>query len=243
MYFSDLTASLRRRKWLVLVAILISAGLCVGASSVLKPTYESQANVVLIPPDSTVAKGGNPYLYLGNLGQAVDVLIRAANSDEARTAVTADAPDGIYEVSPDWTTSAPMMILTVKAATSDQVSRLQKTVLEQIPVSLTQLQDDLDVPVDSRIGTKVVSSDAEPRADVKSKIRMLAIIAIGSLFLMFLMIAAYDNLRLRLARRKAARAGGLAAPAVPVDASAAEVTDGVPAPQSSKRRAGVRSGA
>ena len=204
MYLSDLMASLRRRRWLVLAAIVVAAGLCATAATVLTPRHESQANVVLIPPESTVDKGGNPYLYLGNLNQAVDVLIRAVNSDQVRTAVGDRAPDGAYEITSDWTTSAPMMILTVTAHTSAQVTRLQSAVLDQIPVALGRLQDDLAVPADSRIQTKVVSSDAMPGVDRKSQAQMLAIIGAGSLFAMLLMIAAYDNLRLRLARRKAA---------------------------------------
>lgn len=204
MYLSDLMASLRRRRWLVLTAVVVAVGLCGGAAKALSPHYESQANVVLIPPESTVTKGGNPYLYLGNLSQAVDVLIRAVNSDQARAAVGEDAPDGSYEITADWTTSAPMMILTVKANTSAQVARLQSAVLDQIPVSLAHLQDDLAVPANSRIEAKVVSSDAAPRIDKKSMVQMIGIVGAGSLFVMLLMIAAYDSLRLRLARRKAA---------------------------------------
>lgn len=204
MYLSDLMASLRRRRWLVLAAVIVAVGLCGGAAKTLTPQHESQANVVLIPPESTVDKGGNPYLYLGNLGQAVDVLIRAVNSDQVRAAVSDRAPDGGYEITSDWTTSAPMMILTVKAHTSDEVTRLQSAVLDQIPVALTHLQDDLAVPANSRIETKVVSSDAVPRVDKKSMVQTLAILGAGSLFAMLLVIAAYDNLRLRLARRKAA---------------------------------------
>ncbi|GAB3772278.1 hypothetical protein FB382_002926 [Nocardioides ginsengisegetis] len=205
MYLHDFSSCLRRHWILTILAFLVAGGLGALASSHLKPSYTTQANIVLLPPDSSVVKGGNPYLYLGNLGQAADVLIRVSNSDDTRAAVKAQAPLGDYEVSHDWTTSAPMLVVTIKAPTAAAAVDLTRAVQAEIPANLAQLQDDLAVPDKSRIDAFVVSKDAVPKPDQKVRFQLIAVVLVGSLFLQSLLIAAWDSLVRRYRRRKADR--------------------------------------
>ena len=73
------------------------------------PTYEAKASILMLPPQSTVEEGGNPYLQLANLEQVVDVMTRALNSQSTVAATAEAAPTGTYEVEPDYTSSGPIL--------------------------------------------------------------------------------------------------------------------------------------
>lgn len=203
MYMHDVGASLVHRWYLFLLALLASGGLCLLVADLVPATYESKASIVLVPPESTVnpvgenpdaqTPRGNPYLYLGGLDQALDVVIRSVDSAQTHETVARTVP-GEFEVTPDWTTSAPLLVVKAEAATSAETARLLEAVLAQVPVSLGRLQDRLDIPAESRITTFVVAADETPLPDRTIQIRLVALAGGGSLALFALVIAALDGL-------------------------------------------------
>src|SRR5664279_1406269 len=117
MYLRELATTLRRRWYLTIVGLMATAALCAVTLSLYPATYQAEANIVLLPPTTTVEKGGNPYLQLGDLSQAVGVVIRALNSQSAVEQTAAAAPTGTYEVAPDYTTSGPIFVITAQDIT------------------------------------------------------------------------------------------------------------------------------
>lgn len=197
MYMRDLWASLARRPFLVAVCLLATIGLTYVAAGQVKPTYESRADVVLVPPKSAEDPTINRYLSLGGLRQAVDVLTRSLGSDTTLKAVQKVAPQGTFEAQSDATTTAPILIVTTKAATPAQAQAILEAVLEQIPINLRELQDSVNIAKANQITPQRVATDDEPKANHKKQIRAVGAGAAFLLIVSALLVGAVDNRLLR----------------------------------------------
>lgn len=206
MYLRDLGATLRRRWYLTIAGLIATIGLCVASLSLYPASYQAQANIVLLPPASTVAKGGNPYLQLGNLSQVVDVMIRALNAQSAVEEVAATAPTGTYEVSPDYTTSSPIFIITAFDQTPEATLATLKTVSDKVAPTLVALQKPLEIAPKSQITSSVLTADDHPTAVRKTQLRAL-ILAVSFGLLFFAMVIAIIDSLLRRRRNRGPLAG------------------------------------
>ena len=80
MVLSDMLRSLLRRWYIVVLGVILTVAGVYGAYTVTPVTYSATSTVVLLPPEKSVKDGDNPYLYLGGLGQALNVLVITMNS-------------------------------------------------------------------------------------------------------------------------------------------------------------------
>lgn len=176
------------------------------AASAIAPTYEAKASLVLVPPETTTGHSGNPYLFLGGLQQSVDVLTRALSADNIRESVAKTAPSGAYDVTADVSTSAPIVLISAKAPTSDAAQALLTAVESQVPVTLRELQNSLSVRPGAQITSMVVTNDEAPKAIQKARYRTIVMVGVGTLGLGFLMIAVLDGLLQRRSARRADQA-------------------------------------
>lgn len=202
MYMRDLWASLARHLYLVLACLLATAGLSYYAASAVPATYESRADVVLVPPMSVEDPTFNRYLSLSGLLQAVDVLTRSLGSDGTEDAVERIAPDGKFETVADAATNAPILIVTASAATPAKTQKLLDAVLAQVPLNLAELQESVDIDKKYRITPQLVSSDEKPRAVHKKQIRAVGAIAAIALLMSALVVGAIDNRQIRRAKAR-----------------------------------------
>lgn len=202
MQMRELSRTLMRRWYLTLASLLATGALCVVAFSLVPPTYETKADVVLLPPKSSVGVGGNPYLYLGGLDQATDVLTRALTSDSSRNQVLSDLGHSDYDVEPDWATSGPILIVTGRGATAAGAEDVRDAVIELAPQTLVSLQSGLDVPTNSRITSMVLTADEEPTTVFRTTLRALAAVGVVSLTGFAMLIGLVDGLLAARARRR-----------------------------------------
>lgn len=202
MYLRDLADSLMRRWILVVAAVAMTGGVCFAAARMIPVTHETRASIVLVPPKDVKDPTANRFLSLSNLTQAADVLVRALDADTTREIVHTTAPDGTYEVAVDDGTSAPVVVITAKAATADEAETLVDTVLQQAPESLTALQSALSIAPGAEITSIPLTRDVDPQ--VIQKTRMRAVVALGVLCLAgaAVLIAALDGMLLMRAARK-----------------------------------------
>ena len=200
MYLRDLKASLLRRWYLVLGGLLLTAGICTAAYQLVPATYQAQASVVMLPPNSSVSKGGNPYLYLGGLGQALDVLTRALQADSAQRPITDAHPDSTYTALPDTTTTGPILLVTVDGPTPGETLATLHAVLASVPPALVSLQDGLGVAANSRITSMNLAADEQPTKIQKDQTRALLAAAAVGLVATVLLTGVIDGL---LTSRKA----------------------------------------
>lgn len=178
MYLRDLAASLLRRWYLVAVAALLVAGAGWGALTKVSPTYEMSASVVLVPPKSTEDPSANRFLALSGLNQAVSVVIRSLNSDQTNAKVDKIEPHGEYEATPDFTTSAPIVVLTADSDSPVTTRRLLDAVRGQVSTNLAALQEALNIKPGSQITPIEVSHDDKATTLQKKRIRLVAALTV-----------------------------------------------------------------
>lgn len=204
MYLKDLRASLARRWYLVVAGLLLTGLLGLATLKLVPATYEANASDVLLPPQSSVIEGGNPFLYLGGLSQALDVLTRSLQSDATQSVIADLHPDIEYTIAPDRTTTGPILLITTDSSSPSEAMAGLQSVLGQIQPTLSKLQDDLNVPQNSRITVMRLAIDAEPTTVRKNQTRaVLAVVALG-LVATVLLIGLIDGL---LLSRRAKREG------------------------------------
>ncbi|MDT9592544.1 hypothetical protein RDV89_05660 [Nocardioides zeae] len=179
----DLTTVLRMlaRRWYVAVVAVALAGVAtLTAAGSVPTTTTAGASVLLLPPASSLGEDGNPYLYLGGLGQAADVLVARLDSEDVAGPVRERHPDVEIVVTRDTTTTGPILLVTATATDASTVGPAVEDVLATVPDQLRSLQDSLGVPEGSVItSTTLTDVDLAP-ADTSARTRAgLAAGAVG----------------------------------------------------------------
>lgn len=223
MYVRDLVRSMIKRWYLVLIGLLLTAGLGWGILRIVPVSYVSEASMVLLPPKVSTEPNGNPYLYLGGLGQALDVLTRALDADAAREPLEDAHPHATFEIAADTSTSGPILLVTSTATTARGAQDMTAAVLSAVPAALTKLQTDLSVPAKSRIEVMTLAVDQSAKQDAKLRTQALLGGIAAGVTLTILLTGFIDGLlRARKARRKAHRKAQVAlAERDPLEGSAA----------------------
>lgn len=197
MRMGDVGRALKRRWYLVNAAVVVAAFTMAGLMNVLPADYRTSASVVMVPPESTLGETGNPYLFLGGLDQLVDVVARSMNDGLARSSIEDFTPPGAaYTATADFTTSAPIILVTAEASTPQQATDLLEVVVEQVSKNLGDLQGDVGVPPRSVIGSQVVARN-DPEALQKPRLRQIAVATIAILMLMLTLVAVLDSVLIR----------------------------------------------
>lgn len=205
MNLRDLLGAVRRRWYVVVVGFLLTAGLCIGAMKLVPVQYTAASSVLLLPPQSTVGTGGNPYLSLGGLQGAVDVLGRAMISEQVVTDLTGGSPDETYTFEADATTSGPLLVLAVKSRSAEGALGLMQSVLDRAPTVLRDLQTEVNAPTESLITMSVISQDSTVEVDRKSQLRALIVVLAVGLALTFFATLLIDTALRRRGRTVPAR--------------------------------------
>jgi hypothetical protein len=213
MQLRDIGSTLLKRWYLSLAGLFVVAGLGFAVFTMIPPTYDTSAIIVLLPPQSTVGDGGNPYLYLGGLDQAAGVVNRALTSDATQTEIKDKVGSSDYEVTPDWSTSGPVLVVTAHGRSESGATQLRDAVLAEVPTTLTALQQQLNVPAQSQISSMVLTADEHPKPVIKKQLRAVAVVVVGATVAVVLLIGLYDGMATRRTRRQR-----VAAPAAPVSA-------------------------
>lgn len=196
MYLGELWASCRRRWYILLALILGSAGLVWVASGQVKPTYEAEATLVLLPPRNIETPRSNRYLALGGLSDSVDVLARAMGSAETAESIQEKAPGATYELVPDYATSAPILLVTASGPDRATTAAMLQAVLGRTAETLNSLQDEINVELDQRISLVTLVAEPDPVVSHKSQLRTLAVLGVGLLMVSAMVTAALDGILL-----------------------------------------------
>ena len=216
--------TLLRRWYFVVVALMLTAASTYFVVDEVGPTYQAKGAVLLFPPVTTVREGvrtdtvGNPYLMLGGLTLVRDIVIRAmtaqtsqaelcrVSNDPAYEAMRRDLckpnPSITYQAVPDFTNSAPIILVTVDADSSTNAVAALNAVMGRVPVVLRELQAGLKLESSAVITSTPLVSDAKPEAVHKSQIRAGIVAAAGTFGFGLLIIGFVDGL---LAARRVRR--------------------------------------
>jgi uncharacterized protein involved in exopolysaccharide biosynthesis len=205
MNLRDLLRGLARRWYVMVAGLLVTAAACVGLYTTVPLEHTASANVILLPPQTVYGEDGNPFLYLGGLSQAVDVLTRTLNAEEIRGVIEDDNPDVEFEIGADSSSTGPIVLITAKSADAAAAIEAMYDVLDATPGALESIQYGLSVPPNSLITVETLAADSKAETDEKNRLQaVIAAAAAGTV--VSLLLTAFVDARLlaRSARRSAA---------------------------------------
>jgi len=205
MYLSELLRSLGRRWYIVVVGLLATVGLSYTATTAVPAEYVATSSMLLLPPANTVGAGGNPYLALGGLQAAADVLSRALTDQAISERIAPISGTATYIVQSDHTTSGPIMYIEVTDHSADgAVSTLGK-IIDEAPGILKQLQTDVGAPTASFMSVETITRDTIPTPDTKSQMRAVILVAVVGLVGTIFGTSLINSLLVRRAASRQAR--------------------------------------
>jgi len=193
-----------RRWYLILVGVLLTGVLCAAANLLVPPSYDSQGSMVLMPPAAAVGEAGNPYLQLGGMSEAMDVLVRQSSATDIREQILESYPSGTYVVEPDRTTSGSIIVVHATAETPEESLGLLDDAMATLPATLARMQDELGVIPGQRIDIMPVVVDTEATFNFKQTIQVVALAGLAGLAGTLMVTALLDGLLTGRRLRKAA---------------------------------------
>lgn len=229
--FSDLPRIMWQRWYLTVAGLLVTLVLCGLGAMAVPIKYQAKAQVLLLPPKTSVGNGGNPYLALGGLQAAADVLARAMSDGDTYAKLRAGGITGSYTVARDLTTSGPVLLVAATNSTPDTALKTLQAILSQAEPRLDQLQDRLSVPANTRLSSEVFTQDSTAATQSKSQIRAILVALAAGLFLTVMLVSAGDSV---ISRRSRRRATSTAEPEV--DMTGGSPGDREPAPEAGRSR-------
>ncbi|UOE42751.1 hypothetical protein [Agromyces larvae] len=198
----DVVRAIARRWYIPLAGVVIGAVLAIVAWSVVQPTYERSASQLLLPGESSVPDGDNPYLYIGGIGPAGDVLVRSIASTNALNDLEREFPGAEVAVGRDPTTSAPVINITVTARSDDEAAQVLDLFVKRTSTVLEDLQAQERIPEPDRITVIPITVDSE--SVLRQKERMMVTVAAGAIpvVLSAFVAALVDGLIVARSRRR-----------------------------------------
>lgn len=204
MQLRTVLTSVVRRWYLVVAGILVTGLLCMAIQTTAPEKYKSQASLVLMPSSQSIGEAGNPYLYLGGMSEALDILIRKITSQPVKERLLANFGSATYIAEPDRGTSGAILIITATADNPEETMALLKAVMDETPRSLNEMQETLNVAVPARITTMSLLVDRQAVPEVKARTQLVLIAGAGGLALTLLLSVLVDGLLMTKARKKQA---------------------------------------
>jgi hypothetical protein len=198
--------TLLRRWYLVLLGLALTAWLPSMALRYVSPTYTLESQVLLLPPETAVLVGDNPYLNLGGLGSIGDVVSRAVGDDDTRRYVQNTTGVIDYTVDLDRSAAAPIVLTTVESTSAASTEAAMKYLQSQLKVELRRVQIEAGVKPEALVAEATVTKMDQVRVSHKDQYRAAGVAAAGGLAATVLLIAAVDAALMARRRRKAERA-------------------------------------
>ncbi|MDX3452509.1 chain length determinant protein [Streptomyces sp. ME02-8801-2C] len=213
-----------RRRWYVLLpGLLLTAGLVAAVVMLVPVTYQSQSTVQLLnSPKATVAYGGNPFLSTQtSLTGMADSLARNLNSDDSVRELKSRGATGTFEAKIADNAQGPLMWLTVTGTSRAKTLASDRILTAYAKDRLEQFQEQQKVAPNAMIQMMTIVVPQPPLAQTKTRLEYM--IMAGGLGLVLSLVAVF-YVEARRRTRPAAEPEEAAPPVeVPEPAPAAEV--------------------
>ena len=204
MNFMNFLTSIRRRWYIGVAGLLIAAVGAVFVYQAVKPTYERSASELLLPGSQSIPKGGNPYLFLGDVSQATDILVRALGAGDVQKPEVEGHPGATVAVARDSTTSGPIVVITTTGKTDADADAVLHGMVTQLRTTLATLQTNAGAKGGQLITSTSLTFDRTSTLNQKTRYTYTGIAAATILVVTLLTIAFVDGLILGGARRRRA---------------------------------------
>ena len=204
MPMGDFFGALRRRWLVVLVGILLTTGVSAAAYLFFKPTYETTATVLMLPPQNAPpGTSANPYLRLDGLQQAADLVGVMLTDQAIGLELKAISKDVAYTVRSDPGTSSPLLVIDAKDSSPETALKIRDILVARTPVRLEAMQSVLGVDAKDRVTSTVVTLDTEAQEVGRNRLRAAVVAGAAGLALTLATAAIWDARRSRRPRRPA----------------------------------------
>lgn len=204
MELSAVWGALARRWYLVIVSLGLAVAAVVVMMGRVGPSYTAQGTLLLFPPDGSTRAGerveGNPYLSLGGLNPARDILIRAMTSKTSRANLEKSHPDVGYEMYADMAVSGPIIVVEVTGASDQDTISALNDLFKTVPGVLADLQSDLGIKRREYITIQELTIDETAEEVTKDQLRAGIVGGAGVLVGGLLGIGLLDGLLLSRSR-------------------------------------------
>ncbi|HEY9293777.1 MAG TPA: hypothetical protein VIP98_21065, partial [Microlunatus sp.] len=150
----------------------------------------------------------NPYLFISGLTQAADVVVRTVGSNNVNNDITTSYPGVEVVVTRDPTTSGPVILTTVTAASDKDAATVLQLMVDRTSTTVEQLQTQEQIRPKDHI--TVIPLSIDEKSQLKQRKRLLATGAVGGgiLVLTLLLASVVDGLRGSRASSNGPGAGG-----------------------------------
>ncbi|MFG2876391.1 chain length determinant protein [Streptomyces sp. NPDC048337] len=191
MDLAEIWRVMRRRWYVLLPGLLITAALVVGVHLVVPVTYKSQSTVTLLNSEKgTVAYDGNPFLSTqASLTGMADGLARNLNSDASLADLKELGVTGTPEAKIADNALGPFMWLTVSGSDPDRVLESDRKLTGYAEKRLTEFQAKQKVAPDAMIRMATIVPPQKPVAETKTRLQYL--VMAGGLGLVLSLVAAF----------------------------------------------------
>ncbi|MBD3756701.1 MAG: hypothetical protein IE924_01145 [Microbacterium sp.] len=226
MNVADTLRGLLRRWYVTVPGLVLAFALAVATYVMVPPVYQRTATQLLMPGEGTVPPGAtNPYLYLGGLTQAADIVVRVMQSNEVLGPVAEKHPDAELKVARDSQVSGPAIQITVTASSDAAAASALDALVDQTGVVLERLQTQQKVTPDDQMRVATLTEDTQSTLQQKNRLVLAAAVGFAAVLLTLVVASMVDGLirRARRSGRGGVRKRATAIAAEDVDESAAEV--------------------
>ncbi|MET0828487.1 MAG: hypothetical protein ABWY26_03120 [Microbacterium sp.] len=196
MNFAESLRGLLRRWYIVLPGLLLVASIAVGVWFAVPTGYNRSATQLMIPGQNSIPEGANPYLFLGGLAPAADVLVRAIGSENVLNDVVKGRPGTEIEVTTAGT-AGPIILIEVTASNDAAAEEVLTMLVDRTAKVLNEIQNLEDIPEQNRMTIVPVTIDEESEEQPRS--RILAAAGVGAIgtVLVLLIASLIDGSRRR----------------------------------------------
>jgi capsular polysaccharide biosynthesis protein len=201
MNLAETLRGLWRRWYVVVPGILLAAALAVSVWFMIPPGHERSSTQLLIPGAQSMPEGANPYLFLGGLSPAADVIVRAVGSENAANEVVEAYPGTEIEISRDTTTSGPVILITVTAASDDAAEEVLGLLIERTASVLDELQATEDIVESNRVTLLPLTVDSQSVLDQRNRFIAVAATGLAGAALTLFIAALIDGRSMQRRRR------------------------------------------
>ncbi|RPE37922.1 capsular polysaccharide biosynthesis protein [Streptomyces sp. Ag109_O5-1] len=222
MDLAEIFRVMRRRWYVLLPGLLLTAGLIAAVIVLVPVTYQSQSTVVLLNSQkATQAYDGNPFLSTQtSLTGMADSLARNLNSDDSLRDLKARGAKGTFAAKLADNAQGPLMWLTVTGTDKASVLSSDKTLTAYAKERLDQFQKEQSVAPKAMIRMTTIVPPQNPVAQTKTRLEYM--IMAGGLGLVLTLAAAFYVEARKRSAHTPEPAAGPAGPAEEAEAEPAE---------------------
>jgi hypothetical protein len=201
MNLADTLRGLWRRWYIVIPGLILTIAIAIAAWQVIRPDYERTATQLLLPGVASIPEKGNPYLYLGDLSQAADVLVTAMSSESELNSLLKGHPGAEIVIIRDPLTPGPQILTTVTARNNAEAGEILEATIARTRQQLGSLQDVDGITSGNRIGIKSITVDDHSTLNQKTRALGVGGAALVMLLITLLTAGLVEGLSTRRRRR------------------------------------------